>query len=64
MIVSPGFTSASMTAPFAWAPQTSVVLESGRLVGSGAGPELLRDPAVQEAYLGIEARAKARVVGA
>jgi branched-chain amino acid transport system ATP-binding protein len=40
------------------------VLESGRLVGSGAGPELLRDPAVQEAYLGIEARAKARVVGA
>ena len=29
------------------------VLETGRVVRSGNGPELLRDPAIKEAYLGV-----------
>ena len=29
------------------------VLETGRVVHSGNGPELLRDPAIKEAYLGV-----------
>jgi branched-chain amino acid transport system ATP-binding protein len=29
------------------------VLETGRIVRSGTGPELLHDPAVKEAYLGV-----------
>jgi branched-chain amino acid transport system ATP-binding protein len=29
------------------------VLETGRIVGSGTGQDLLRDPAVKEAYLGV-----------
>ncbi|HKE65776.1 MAG TPA: ABC transporter ATP-binding protein, partial [Micromonosporaceae bacterium] len=29
------------------------VLETGRIVKSGTGAELLRDPAVKDAYLGV-----------
>jgi branched-chain amino acid transport system ATP-binding protein len=44
--------------------QDACVLETGRIVLSGKGSDLLRNPAVQAAYLGVRQRKEVVLQGA